>query len=137
MFRLDGSVDAEIRAHARRELPNEACGYLSGLTTLYADGVHPLRNVDASPEHFAFEPKEQFDVLKRVRGAGKRLIGVYHSHPETPARMSEEDLQLLRDPSMIYVIYSVTDDRLNAFRLEDGVMLQIDVEAASAETARK
>ncbi|MEC9236446.1 MAG: SIS domain-containing protein, partial [Pseudomonadota bacterium] len=40
--------------------------------------------------------KEQFKVLKESRAAGLQLLSVYHSHPESPARLSLEDLRLLQ-----------------------------------------
>jgi proteasome lid subunit RPN8/RPN11 len=63
--------------------------------------------VDNSPEHFSFDPKEQFAVVKEARNNGLTLMGVYHSHPESPARLSEEDLRLLNDPNMVYFIVSL------------------------------
>jgi proteasome lid subunit RPN8/RPN11 len=36
-------------------------------------------------------------------------LGNYHSHPETPARPSEEDLKLFVDPSAAYLIVSLAE----------------------------
>jgi len=133
MFRLDSRAADEIKAHAHTELPNEACGYVAGRDRMNGTTVYAMRNLDGSPEHFAFDPAEQFDVLKRAREADLDLIGVYHSHPETPARMSEEDLRLLRDPGMVYLIYSVSEDRLRAFSLDsERGMIPLDIEVVSA-----
>ncbi len=46
-------------------------------------------------------------------------MGVYHSHPESPARLSEEDLRLLNDPLMVYVIVSLMTEKpdTKAFRI--------------------
>ena len=68
-----------------------------------------MTNIDASPEHFSFDPKEQFKVVKEARTKGISLLSVYHSHPETPARLSEEDIKLLNDPNMVYIIVSLKD----------------------------
>ena len=100
--------------HAKAALPNESCGYLGGNIQ---DGVvtvstfYPMINVDNSPEHFSFDPKEQFKVVKAARSANESLIAVYHSHPETPARLSEEDLKLFNDPNPVYIIVSLKDNQ--------------------------
>jgi proteasome lid subunit RPN8/RPN11 len=112
-----------IKAQARAEIPNEACGYLAG--DRLADGETrvaairiPMTNIDASPEHFSFDAKEQFAALKQAREAGLRLIATYHSHPETPARMSDEDIRLANDPDTVYLIYSLATDDIKGFTID-------------------
>ena len=125
-------VIAEIHEQAKIEAPNEACGYLRGI-----DGkVHgriALANADASPEHFSFTPSDQFAALKASRELGEELVAVYHSHPETPARMSEEDIRLANDPDMIFVIHSLADGATKAFRVDrEKTVHNVEVEIASA-----
>ncbi len=106
MIEINKTVLDEMITHARALTPVESCGYLAGekgrITTLYK-----MTNVDNSPEHFSFDPKEQFAVIKEARNAGLTVMGVYHSHPESPARLSKEDLRLLNDPNMVYLIVSL------------------------------
>jgi proteasome lid subunit RPN8/RPN11 len=99
------AIDKMI-AQARAETPLEACGYLGEKEGVLADAF-PLRNVDASPEHFSFEPAEQFAAVRQMRAVGLRLRAVYHSHPATPARPSAEDIRLANDPGLLYVIVSL------------------------------
>src|SRR5512137_1907582 len=98
-------IDALI-AHARRVFPLEACGILGG-----KDGVvsehYPMANIDQSNEHFMMEPKEQFAVVKDLRAKGKAMLAIYHSHPETPARPSAEDIRLALTPDVSSVIISL------------------------------
>ena len=124
-------IVAEIHDQAKIEAPNEACGYLRGL-----DGkVHgriALTNADASPEHFSFTPDEQFAALKASRELGEELIAVYHSHPETPARMSVEDIRLANDPNMVFVIHSLFDGATKAFRVDrEKTVHNVEIEIAS------
>ncbi len=109
MIEILQSVLKEMVTHAQSLTPVESCGYLAGqngvITTLFK-----MTNVDNSPEHFTFDPKAQFQVVKDARAAGLAVMGVYHSHPESPARLSEEDLKLLNDPAMVYVIVSLMHD---------------------------
>ena len=81
-----------------------------------------MTNTDQSPEHFSLDPAEQFSVLKKSRELGLDISGVYHSHPSTPARPSEEDIKLAYDPSVSYVIMSLLekDITIKSFRIRDG-----------------
>ena len=109
-----------ITAQSKAEMPNEACGYLAGVLDSGEVTVvkrYGMTNVDKSPEHFSFDPKEQFAAVKDARAAGLTMVANYHSHPETPARMSEEDKRLANDTSILYLIYSVADDTLKAFQV--------------------
>jgi proteasome lid subunit RPN8/RPN11 len=118
MIRLPKWIYSQIKNQAAKEAPNEACGYLLGIDGQDGRAVklhHPMTNVDASPEHFSFDPKEQFAAMKRSRSLGLDLVGVYHSHPASPARMSLEDIRLANDTSMYYLIYSRPDNRIKGF----------------------
>lgn len=118
-----------IRQQALEEMPNEACGYLAG--TILPNGSRkafmriPMTNTDASPEHFAMSPKEQFAAVKTARDAGHSLISVYHSHPETPARMSLEDIRLANDTDTVYLIYSVPDDEIKGFTVNQSKIFSL------------
>ncbi|MBG91187.1 MAG: hypothetical protein CL521_05160 [Actinobacteria bacterium] len=102
-------IHAQMIAHAQSLAPIESCGYLAGVD----DVVHhyyEMTNIDNSPVHFSFDPKEQFKVLKEARDKGWQLMGVVHSHPETPARLSEEDIKLFNDPNPYYLIVSLKEE---------------------------
>tara|TARA_B100001113_G_C21117496_1_gene625991 strand:+ start:638 stop:1081 length:444 start_codon:yes stop_codon:yes gene_type:complete len=108
----------ELVSHAQSELPNEACGYLAGIAGEISK-FYPMTNVDARSDHFSFDPKEQFQVVKQARQNGLELLSVYHSHPETPARLSEEDIRLFNDPNPVYIILSLKGDQpeINGFNV--------------------
>ncbi|AEJ61942.1 Mov34/MPN/PAD-1 family protein [Spirochaeta thermophila DSM 6578] len=117
-MKMLASLIEEIVRHAREEAPIEACGYVAGVGD-ETRRIFRLTNADASPEHFSFIPEEQFVALKAARKEGLSLIGVYHSHPATPARMSEEDIRLANDTEMRYLIYSVAEGVLRCFRVDE------------------
>ncbi len=112
------SVYEKIIEHAQNDLPLEACGYLGGQDTTVTE-AYCLTNIDESGEHFSFDPKEQFAVVRAMRAKKQRAIAVYHSHPQTPARPSKEDIKLAFDPEMIYVIVSLAaaTPEVKAFRI--------------------
>ena len=102
----------KIVAHAKSELPNEACGLIGGVregSNKIIKEVYLLKNLDASNEHFSLDPKEQLAAVKDMRAKGLVPLGNWHSHPETPARMSDEDKRLAYDSSASYLILSLMD----------------------------
>jgi proteasome lid subunit RPN8/RPN11 len=38
------------------------------------------------------------------------MLAIYHSHPETPARPSAEDIRLALTPNVVYVIVSLQNN---------------------------
>lgn len=122
-IQIPQEIVTEIFEQGKDELPNEACGYLAG-----KDGKvtkrYPMRNVDESPEHFTLDPQEQFAVIKQVRKENLEIVAVYHTHPETPARPSEEDIRLAFDPNIQYVIASLIAEKqeIKSFIIKKGVV---------------
>ena len=70
----------DIFDHALNGLPEEICGYLAG-TGREVTRVFRMTNIDHSPEHFSFDPAEQFQVLRAARKEGLEILANYHSHP--------------------------------------------------------
>ncbi|MDD2239379.1 MAG: M67 family metallopeptidase [Kiritimatiellae bacterium] len=114
-------LDALI-AHGRAGFPLETCGILSGNGGVVSE-FHPMTNVDQSRVHFLMEPREQFAVAKELRVKGKEMLAVYHTHPDTPARPSAEDIRLAKAPGVSTVILSLAGPApdLKSFRIFDGV----------------
>lgn len=111
-----------ILAQAQKDAPIESCGYLLGPDKETATENYPMTNIDHSEEHFSFDPKEQFAVLKYARQNGLKIVGNWHSHPASPSRPSEEDKRLAYDPNILYFILSLAEEKpvLNAFRIAEG-----------------
>lgn len=95
-----------IVSHAMRDMPNEACGMLAGDAGV-VEAHYEMANADQSGEHFTLVPQEQFQVIKAIRASGLCLLGIYHSHPESPARPSAEDVRLALTPDVVHVIVSM------------------------------
>lgn len=114
----------ELIAQARQEAPNESCGYLLGTEDTVLEN-YPMENIDHSPEHFSFAPKDQFAALRYARGKGLRILANWHSHPASPSRPSQEDLRLANDPGIRYAILSLLGNRptLNSFRIQGGEVI--------------
>lgn len=119
---IESVFNAVIR-HCRHELPHEACGYLAADNGVISRH-YVLTNTDEAADHFSMDPREQFAAVKDMRDRGLALAAVYHSHPDTPARPSEEDIRLAYDPEVGYVIVSLADNKceIKAFRIKKGIV---------------
>lgn len=107
---IESQILDSMKQHAKELHPIECCGYL-GAKDGVVNTIYKMKNIDNSPEHFSFDPKEQFQVVKDARKNNIELVSVYHSHPETPARLSQEDIKLLNDPKMVYIIVSLMENQ--------------------------
>lgn len=122
MIRIPQTIHDDIIAHAREEFPLEVCGILGG-TGESVSAFYLMTNTDASNEHFMMDPREQFAVVKDLRAKGLAMLAIYHSHPETPARPSEEDIKLALTPEVSYVIISLSDAAvpvINSYKISSG-----------------
>jgi proteasome lid subunit RPN8/RPN11 len=132
MLKVSVAALAELISHAKADAPIEACGYL-GEKDGVADLVLRLTNVDASPEHFSLDPREQFAAVRQMRSDGYRLRAVYHSHPASPARPSQEDIRLAFDPSLSYVIVSLAEPSpvVNSFTIRQEIVTPEEIFSVS------
>ena len=128
MLRISQQIKDQIIEHAQNGLPEEVCGYLAG-TDRDVTKHYAMTNIDHSPEHFSFDPSEQFKVLREVRKERITILANYHSHPETPARPSVEDIRLAFDPGISYVIVSLAGELpdVKSFIIKNGIVEKEDI----------
>lgn len=130
-------VFEQMLEQAKAQAPIEVCGILAGNDSK-VEKLYKMTNADNSSNHFMMEPKEQFAVVKDIRSAGLEMLAIYHSHPETPARPSAEDIRLALTPDVIYVIVSLQGANAPAvkgFLLEDGNVAKVSVKISDSETS--
>ena len=111
----------KIFSQGEKEAPIEACGYLAGKENTVMK-IFPMKNIDDSEEHFSLDPEEQFKVMREARSEGLEIIGVYHTHPNSPARPSVEDIRLAHDNTKIYIIASLLSGskEIKAYKILEG-----------------
>ena len=127
MIQLSESFYERIVEEGKKAVPEEMCGLIGG-TLEGGDKVvreiYFLENTDHSPEHFSMNPQDQLKAVKDMRSRGLVPLGNFHSHPESPARPSEEDKRLAYDKKASYMILSLMDREhpvLKSFHIEDQV----------------
>ena len=121
------AVAEELLLHAREEVPNEACGLLSGsLSAGTATSYHPARNADASPYVYTVHPEDLVRIVFGIEDAGEDLVAIFHSHTHTPAVPSPTDRRQAQYPDAFYVLATLSNpdaapaDALRAWRIRDG-----------------
>jgi len=119
-------IRAEIVAHSQEEAPNEACG----LILLEGDiAVEYVRATNKTPSPYRFElyldPRVWADI-------GDREVeqGVVHSHLSSPPRPSRTDVENIGLwEGKPYLIYSLREDMLAGWTIENGAIEPLDVTA--------
>ncbi|HXE95718.1 MAG TPA: M67 family metallopeptidase [Dongiaceae bacterium] len=122
MIKIPQAIHDDMIAHAKEGFPLEVCGILGGSGETVSE-MYRMTNTDASNEHFMMAPKEQFTVIKDLRAKGLAMLAIYHSHPESPARPSEEDIKLALTPDVSYLIISLADADnpvIKSFKISSG-----------------
>ena len=125
-------IREKIAQHLCSAYPNEGCGVLLALRapqpSLQIVDAVPVRNSSDHPgHHYLLEPLEYSRLEDRLGKTDRRIVGVFHSHPDGVARPSQTDLEsamglyeFLRE-DWIYVIQKVAAGRaceMGAWRLE-------------------
>jgi [CysO sulfur-carrier protein]-S-L-cysteine hydrolase len=125
----------QLLSHARAEVPNEACGLLSGdLTTGTATAYHPARNADASPYVYSVHPDDLVRIVLGIEDAGEDLVAIFHSHTHTLAIPSPTDRRSALYPDAFYLLATLTDpdvgpaESLRAWRIRDGEGTEVPLE---------
>jgi len=109
------SVLESIRQHGADAYPEEGCGFLLGTVT--DDGKNRVtairRAVNRQSEwrtrRYQLTAEDYREADEAARKQGLDVVGIYHSHPDHPARPSETDLEEATFPGYTYVIVSVQD----------------------------
>jgi proteasome lid subunit RPN8/RPN11 len=114
MISISEQLLTEIREHGVRDYPYECCGLLLGSYETDAKVVretYPISNAreeSAKRNRFLIEPVELMRGEKYARSKELEVVGFYHSHPDSPARPSQYDLEHAW-PTYSYIIVSTSE----------------------------
>jgi proteasome lid subunit RPN8/RPN11 len=129
---IPSTVADELLAHARGELPNEACGLLAGdLASGSATTFHPARNAEASPLRYNVHPDDLVRIVFAIEDAGRDLVAIFHSHTRSPAVPSATDRRTAQYPDAYYVLATLADpeadpaESLRAWRIRAGESTEV------------
>jgi proteasome lid subunit RPN8/RPN11 len=109
-LQLPRAIAEQVLRHARAELPNEACGFLSGsLSERRVTGYHPARNAHRSPLRYAVDEKDQVRIPLAIDAAGEEVVAVFHSHTRSAAVPSPTDRRSNTYPDAFHLLASLAD----------------------------
>jgi proteasome lid subunit RPN8/RPN11 len=111
VLKLNPSLQHQLNGWARAGYPREACGLLLGHA---ADGVVrveeivPARNANTerANDRYEIDPEDFLRADAHCRERRLEIVGVWHTHPDHPARPSATDLEQAWD-GWSYLIVSV------------------------------
>lgn len=101
-----------IARAARAAYPRECCGLLLGHGSggeFRVDEVIASDNLAPAdrPDRFEVDPALLLRLQRELRGSGRAVIGLYHSHPDGEARPSAADRALAWQPDWVWLIMAV------------------------------
>jgi proteasome lid subunit RPN8/RPN11 len=130
---LPASIRDAILAHARAGYPNEACGLIIGDRAAAAGGqalrFEATHNRAASPYRYEIDPDDLYRLTISTDDADEVFWGIVHSHVRSPAVPSPTDIGLAFYPDALYVLVSLTDESVRAWRILDRAVHEVELEA--------
>jgi proteasome lid subunit RPN8/RPN11 len=116
---LSENLCDQIIEAARAAYPLECCGLIEGAAakgSWYAHAIHHGKNLAEDPEtHFLIDPQMHFELLRRLRGSERCIIGCFHSHPNGLSTPSADDRAKAIEVDFVWLIAS--RDRAGFFGL--------------------
>jgi proteasome lid subunit RPN8/RPN11 len=119
---LPRALADEMIAHARSELPNEACGILGGTLEGELRTFHPALNSDASPYRYNVDPHDLLRITLAIEDDEQNEVAaIYHSHTMSRPTPSRTDMDRASYPQAAYLIVSLASEppEIRAWRLAE------------------
>jgi [CysO sulfur-carrier protein]-S-L-cysteine hydrolase len=130
---LPPAIRVAMIEHAKAEYPNEMCGVVVG-NAYAADGGRalswePARNAEASPMRYAVHPEDLLRLTIETDDADQVFWAIAHSHVRSPAVPSPTDIGVAQYPDALYILVSLSDDDVRAWRIVDGATHEVAITA--------
>jgi len=114
---FSSSAIQAMKKAAEKDYPLEACGLLIGTNNSgwQIDEARQIENLnkERAADRFQLDPAGYQRVDSELRGSGREIIGVFHSHPDCPAKPSPTDLESAWE-GFVYPIISTCDGKAEA-----------------------
>jgi proteasome lid subunit RPN8/RPN11 len=135
----------QIRQAGEAGYPDEVCGLMLGRDGTDGRTISALVPVANSFEgeeqyhRYLITPEDMFRAEREARRLGLDVLGVYHSHPNAPARPSEYDRDHAAWTTWSYVIVPVGEGKagdVRAWKLHDdrSAFDEVDLAVRDANT---
>ena len=125
-MRISRAHRDELIAHARDDAPNECCGYVWAKDGA-VEGVARADNPRKSPYGYELDHKSLFAVNELDDDGFE--VGIYHSHPRSPAEPSQTDINLAQYPDWLYLIVSLeAEPTIRGWWIRDGKVEEEEID---------
>lgn len=123
-----------VLEHCLEEKPYEACGILTGREGRVRH-AYATDNSKRSPVFYEVDQAQQELVLRTMAERGEELVGIYHSHPTSPAVPSSTDIKMaVHYPEACRVIVSLVGPAdIRAFQIQNGRVRGVKLVALAGE----
>ena len=109
---LDQQMLGEIHSHASAAYPEECCGLMIGRlegSTKMVNSLKKMKNAYEPSERYhryTIDPMEYLNAENEAESLGEEIVGIYHSHPNAPAKPSLFDKSHAW-PTLSYIVVEV------------------------------
>ena len=118
--------------HADNEKPNESCAILFGTDNeeeIKVEKVFLTKNIDQSPVNFTVSAEQRLEADKMERESQLKIIGIFHSHPDSKAYPSDTDKKFMELNPEVWIIFSGISKDFKAYVLEQEISeIPIEIE---------
>lgn len=118
--------------HADKERPNESCAILLGTKNNGQSKVEKVfltKNTDQSPVNFTISAEQRLEADKMEKDLKLKIIGIFHSHPDSQAYPSSTDKKFMDLNPVVWVIFSGISKDFKAYILESEISeISIEIE---------
>ena len=110
--------------HSEQENPNESCAILFGKEmqeTYKVERIFLTQNMEQSPVNFTISAEQRLEADKIERETELKIIGIFHSHPNSEAYPSDTDKKFMELNPGVWVIFSGVLKNFKAYVLGNDV----------------
>lgn len=126
---LTGKQKQILLEHSEKEKPNESCAILFGSENderTIIEKIFLTKNIEKSPVNFTISPEERLEADKIERESGLKIVGIFHSHPNSEPYPSNTDRKFMGLNPVIWIIFSGVSKKFKAFTLEKEILLEFN-----------
>lgn len=114
-YHIDSTVRAVLIQLATNAVPHEICGFLLGEILqdhIQIDDFIPVANGSVLADRFVIRESEMLRARHAARERMRKIVGLFHSHPNGPAGLSVTDQKSLRRSPIPWLLVDVPSSRI-------------------------
>ncbi len=111
--------------HADNGRPNESCAILFGTENekeIKVEKIFLTKNIEKTSENFTISAEQRLEADKMERELQLKIIGIFHSHPDSQAFPSSTDKKFMELNPVVWIIYSGALRDFKAYVLETEIL---------------